>query len=553
MADKLEIKYQQAHITPFWRKLPFFFRFPFRTSPLIFIACIVAAGVLAGLLLGPFGLLFKGILVYFGLRYGFNVLELFARGRFEGESVDHTLWGPEKRPAKLGLVILLYVVVGLLLGEAVVGSRLAKDPRAQQQIIDRYKAEHAAEMAQREREREALNKRIGLDSAPAQGTGQGNDADHDDPPDSPPPVAAAPVPAADAERAAYGLSRAEILQSYKPGPSDPLWFRLLPAWYWLVMLLLSLLLPAATIVIALDDEFFKSLNPVYVLQFIRTMGGAYFVLWAFFLLIVGARQLVLSVGEQWLPVVRFPIEFGLATYLALVLCAMLGYVLYQYHQELHLDVDVDFDTHRQAGGAEAIARAGSARVAVNTAHPQDGLERKVQVLVAQGHFKEAIAEVKDEMRYDRLDADLNTRLHALYLKQGDRAETLVHGQQWLTALVRDGQGKHALAALRTMLRLSPDFAVQDSNVLLPTAQAAMQDGDRELAVSLLRGFDKRFPEHKDLPGVYFLVARLMSEHGRQHEKAAQLLRNWLTKYTGHASAGEVRTYLAVLERMLAKP
>src|SRR5690349_17164868 len=107
MARELSFKYRQEDITPFWKKLPFFFLFPFRFSPLVFMACIVAASALASLALGGFGLAIKGFLVYLGLRYAFNVLELFSKGRFEGESVDYTLWGPEKRPAKLGLVIAL--------------------------------------------------------------------------------------------------------------------------------------------------------------------------------------------------------------------------------------------------------------------------------------------------------------------------------------------------------------------------------------------------------------------------------------------------------------
>ena len=115
--SRIEIRYRQRAIVPFWEKLPFFFRFPFRPGPLIFIACIVAASVVVGLMLGAFGMLLEGMLVYLGLRYGFNVLDLFAKGRFEGESVDHTLWGPELRPAKLGLVILLFLALAAAAAE----------------------------------------------------------------------------------------------------------------------------------------------------------------------------------------------------------------------------------------------------------------------------------------------------------------------------------------------------------------------------------------------------------------------------------------------------
>lgn len=535
MSDsRLDIKYNQAGIEPFWTKLPFIFGFPFRPGPLIFIAFIVGASAIVGLVLGPFGLLFKGILVYLGLRYGFNVLDLFAKGRFEGESVDHSLWGTETRPAKLGLVIVLYILIGIVLGNAVVGSRLAGDVRAQDIVIERYKKERAAEFEQMRKDREAFNKRYGLDPTPSSPTAEAQPSTE-------------PEPEPEAEPAEPEIDRAAVLQAWKPEPSDPLWWRLLPAWYWGLMIALSLLLPSAAMVVALEDAFFKALNPMFLAQFLRTMGAAYFVLWGFFLLIAGTRHGVLAIGEQWPTVLRLPVEMGLGTYLGLVLCALIGYVLYQFHQELHLDVEVDFDTHRKVGGAEGIARAGSTAAAVHQAQPSDPMERKVQALLAQGKVSEAIAEVKDEMRYDRLDPDLNTRLHALYKRQGEPATILAHGQTWLTALVRAGRSKEALAALHTMRAIDPQFAVADANVILPVAEFALERGERELAASLINGFDKRHPQHKDLPGVYFVAARLLSEHARQHDKAAQLLRNLIAQYPQHAVAAQARSYLQALE------
>jgi hypothetical protein len=59
----LEIKYNQAAITPFWHKLPFFFLFPFRFGPLVFMVCIVAARALAGLARGAVSIVLKGLLV----------------------------------------------------------------------------------------------------------------------------------------------------------------------------------------------------------------------------------------------------------------------------------------------------------------------------------------------------------------------------------------------------------------------------------------------------------------------------------------------------------
>jgi TolA-binding protein len=88
--------------------------------------------------------------------------------------------------------------------------------------------------------------------------------------------------------------------------------------------------------------------------------------------------------------------------------------------------------------------------------------------------------------------------------------------------------------------------------VLPAATAALQQREIALATQLLRGFDKRFPGHKDTPGVFFLAARMLSEQSRQHDKAARILRAVLQQFPEHAVAPEARTYLQVLERVMEK-
>jgi hypothetical protein len=556
MRDELEIKVNQEGITPFWRKLPFFFAFPFRFGPLVFMVAIVAASAIAGLALGAFGMIFKGMLVYLGLRYAFNVLELFSKGRFEGESVDHRLWGPEKRPAKLALVLTLFIVAALQGGQAVVSARLAKNSAAQDLVVVQYKQSHGEELALLEREHREHQARVAEARALAASkaaAAQANDAED---------AEALRAEAAELAQEAQDMAREGppalparevMVKDAAPSIGEPLWFRLVPVWYWVVVAVASLLLPAAAVVIALEDSFFRALNPLNALTLLQAMGRAYFVLWLFFLAIAGTRHLVLTTGSDLPAMVRFPLEMGLATYLGLVLFAIMGYALYQYHQELHLDVDVDFDDHRQAGGAEAIAAAGSARTAISrNAAPVDPLTQKIDAALARGDIQDAIAEVKDRMRYDKLDPKLNERLHELLVRQGDAGAVQAQGQQWLTALAKAGQGREGLAALRKLQALQPQFVVQDGDAVLPLAQAAVRERDFAGAVALLRQFDKRFPGHADTPGVFFLGARLMSEQNRQHDKAARLLRGVLATYPDHPQTEEVRTYLGVLESLIAR-
>ncbi len=529
MSETVAIRYKQAGIMPFWKKLPFFFLFPFRLGPLAFIVGIVIASAFASLALGGLGMVIKGTLVYLGLRFGINVLELFSQGRFEGHSMEHTLWGgSEKRPAKLGLVVAMFVALCILLGNMTLDARIAGNPAVQEQLMMRYQQDKAAAKALAVADAAAFERRTGVDIA--------DDEEAD----------------ASAHADQFERSRADILAEYRPKVTDPLWFKLQPAWFWLVVLALSLMLPSAFIEIALEDKFFRALNPLHMLRLIGSMGSAYFAMWSLFLVVGGARQFAMAGGAGLPRALRFPLEMGLATYLGLVLFAMIGYTLYQYHQELDLDVEVDFEGHRKAGGAEAIARAGSAIAAVRAAEPTDPLERKVQALLAEGKIEGAIAEVKDQMRYDRHNADLNTRLHGLFAMLGDPVKTLAHGQQWLSALARGDNDQRVLAAVLAMHALNPDFAIEDGDVILPATRAALLRRESALAMKLVRGFDKRYPNHKDTAAVFFLAARLASEQFRQHGTAIQILRMLLAKFPDAAVSAEARTYLAVLEASIAQ-
>lgn len=552
MNERIVVLEKQAAIAPLWERLPFLFCFPFRMGPALFLLCIVAASALAGMAFGAFGLIFRGFLIYLTLRYAFNLLDLFSQGRFESESPDNKLWGPEQRPAKFGLVLVLYLGIAMALGNVLVAERVSQDKTVQAQLLERHTAALAEEQAKMQREQEAFNRSIGLDATPveAEPAPLADTTSEDDASQAPLPDTE-PEPTAKPEFGLEALDRAEILAQEMPKAGDALWLSLLPAWYWLLLTGLSLLLPSAVIVIAMEDKFFKSLNPANLVFLIKSMGRAYFSLWALFLLIAGSRQLSLSIGADWPLTLRFPLEMALAGYLGMVLFSMLGYALYQYHQELGLEVAVDFDSHRRAGGVEGTARLNSSgnRPVV----PQDPLEAKLQPLLAEGRVEEAIEEVRDFMRYDRFDPKLNTRLHQLYAQLGDKARTLEHGQKWLTALSRAGLASEAADALRKLRSIDPEFTVEDGDAILPLAQACFQRRDFPTALSLVRGFDKRFPKHKDTPGVLFVAAQLASEHLRKHDQAARILQMVIRHFPDAPVSAEARIYLNVLEKLMAAP
>jgi hypothetical protein len=65
---------------------------------------------------------------------------------------------------------------------------------------------------------------------------------------------------------------------------------------------------------------------------------------------------------------------------------------------------------------------------------------------------------------------------------------------------------------------------------------------------LIKGFDKRFPRHPEIPAVYLFAARVVGEDLHQEESARKILTVLVQRYPDHGLTGEARSLLRALER-----
>jgi outer membrane protein assembly factor BamD (BamD/ComL family) len=86
-------------------------------------------------------------------------------------------------------------------------------------------------------------------------------------------------------------------------------------------------------------------------------------------------------------------------------------------------------------------------------------------------------------------------------------------------------------------------------MIAPLARAALQKGKPQLAGTLIRGFDRKYPNHADTAKVYFVGAQLMAESARKPDEARRILNHLLQKHAADPVAAEARRYLEVLDRM----
>jgi len=299
--------------------------------------------------------------------------------------------------------------------------------------------------------------------------------------------------------------------------------------------LLGLALPACIMLLAINDGFFQALNPLKIIYIISKIGLPYVAL-CFFLL-------SLSGGSEWFagflvprigPTLLFPTLTFIAMYFTLIMYNMMGYVLYQNHESIGLDVKVDF-----ADSPDALHKRGAG---------PDPLTAELNRLLADGDTDAAAVLLAQKIRDDWENNDLHDRYHKLLMLAG-RKEIPSHGREYIGKLVREKKLARALDIYRDCLKADAEFMPQEAAHVFPLACAARDLKQPKLAIAVMRKFDKNFPRSPDIPSVYLLSAKLLHEEFRDEKMARAILRQIQKKYPQHPLSGEAGSYLAFIDKL----
>lgn len=315
----------------------------------------------------------------------------------------------------------------------------------------------------------------------------------------------------------------------------------------LLGLLVTITLPAAIIIIAIHDSLIDALNPLQIMSVISGIGAPYFLLCLFLMLLEGGDIAVFEVLGAVIPdFIEIPVATFFSMYFMLVMYNMMGYVVYQYHEKLGYSVDKAFD--KNAAESQAGNKTGP------VLSPRD---QQIAGLVQSGDIAAAIDVLKEDMRYNRNDINDNQKLHKLFLALGDNDKTIAHAQQLISWLLEANQNTAALDIFIRMRGIDPGFNVgsgkADADAMLQLAQAAKTKRDAALAMGFIKGFDKKYPGHRDIPAVYLLAAQLLSEFHRDDVQAMRILQTLLARYPQSDVANEATIYLKVLQQTTVAP
>jgi hypothetical protein len=300
-------------------------------------------------------------------------------------------------------------------------------------------------------------------------------------------------------------------------------------------LFLGFSLPGATMTLAMEEGLAGALNPAKWMSIFTRIGWPYLAVVALCLVIMLSEAYAAMLAATILPTAVAIVAVNVISNYALVVTFhLMGYLIYQYHNELgHVPT------------APQLKRLAA------RPDPDQELLDEAQALVRDGNPDAASTLLRGRLRAQGGTAAVHTQYRKLLRLSDDTAELLRHGREYLNILVAQEKDRLALELLRECVALDATFAPNDAEQVTHLAHKAAQIGQPQVTLRLLSGFHKRFAKSKDIPRNYLLVANLLHERMNQDEQALTLLRYLKATYPQHELAAEIDRQLDAIQRMLA--
>jgi hypothetical protein len=316
-------------------------------------------------------------------------------------------------------------------------------------------------------------------------------------------------------------------------------------------------LPAATMRLVITGSLRGALNPAEMVALVKRIGKAYGVLAAFVFIgdlcrtygmyalavfggvsaaAFGGSKVGLGFGSF---VVLFLASVGF-WYFTYMICALIGYTMYQYASRLDISVS--------GLGERSMRSVATARTVDVKARRRDAM---IGQLVSAGDVRDAIKLMQQDLQDRPNDLSLHARLHKLVIAEGSGLRIDDQTDKYLNLLVKSQNWSEALTLYQEGVARRPDWSPREGATVAALAQAALRAGKPQIAGALIKGFDKKFLNHPDIPKVYLVGAQLMAEFAGKPDEARRILQYLLQKYSTDATATEASRYLEVMNRMAA--
>lgn len=294
----------------------------------------------------------------------------------------------------------------------------------------------------------------------------------------------------------------------------------------------ALFFPASVMVLAVENSFLRAINPVTLIGVIKRIGTPYLLLWVFLYLLMGGVMEATYYMAQYLPADFYiPISNFMSMYFTLVVFHMMGYVLYQYHEELGFGIQQEYSEEVPSQQPVQVTAPGL---------------REVEILFHEGKLDEAHERLVKHIKEHPGNMQYRELLHRLLINTGDKEGLRNYSADYIVRLILDEKPSEAQRVFTDCYKLDKDFKFGTAKQRHMMAELLHNNGQVRAALALLNNLHGDFPGYGGIPDAYLLVAKILCEKFNEDAKARQVLEFVEQRYPSHPRIPQVKEYMALM-------
>jgi len=298
--------------------------------------------------------------------------------------------------------------------------------------------------------------------------------------------------------------------------------------------------PASIMVLATEYSFFRAFSPLIVGTLITRIGKPYFILCFFLLLLLISSEVSFSLLLKIIPAQYiWPVYFFINMYFVLIMYNMMGYVIFQYHEKLEFDIEVDLDDHLAAEDSTEYNYKNESIV-------------QAEILLKEDKVDLALEKLSNAIKISPADFSNRAMYHKMLKVTGKIDELAQHSSRYIERLLISSKQAKAVDILIETRELIPTFLPDKAKYRYELALLLNEQNYFETALACVNNLHRDHPGYEGIPMAYFLAAKIMCEKMGEDNKAITVLEYVLSNYSNNELQQEMRDYIKMVKNLNSK-
>lgn len=267
--------------------------------------------------------------------------------------------------------------------------------------------------------------------------------------------------------------------------------------------------PAILIRFAQTENIIEAMHPFAALALIAAIGLPYGLLIVFVLIMMTSVGVLHEWIGELVPAVSYLLQTIVSSYYMLVVFHLMGYMLFQYQSELGYTARANDDEDKSK--RTDVERMGA----------------KIDVMLKEGDYEQVIKLYYQAFGLFPQEASFYDKYFDLLYVCKKKELMQDYAPHYLDFLCKKKRFDKLIPSYKQILLVAPEYLPDSPTIRMQLAGLLKQQGDIKLAIKLLNGMHKLYPEYAGLVDAYTLLADTLAELPNMHsqvEKCRQLIR-----------------------------